>query len=123
MKNFAKSFLFGLGRRSVFVPWLFNFAAHSARSINFLRRRYEKWDWTYQSIEIGLDSNPNSAYYNDVPLNFFSRLVLENRYDFVIEVGAYTGDRSMRLSRLFPGLRVYDSMSHKTMSPSVNMKA
>jgi hypothetical protein len=97
-----KSLLLRLGSRSIFITWLFNAAALALHAVRLLPGRFAAGQrYTEQADRIG--SDPGAAFCNDPGLNFFARLILENGYNRVIELGAYTADRSLRLARLpFP---------------------
>jgi len=100
-----KQLFFFAAERSYRFVWLCNLWRFSWSSWRFLksRRRVE----AYRIVRGRIGSGRTDTYNNDHGLNFFARLILENRYAFVIELGSYTADRSIKLSKLFPQTKFY----------------
>jgi len=110
-----KQLFFFAAERSYRFVWLCNLWRFSWSSWRFLksRRRVE----AYRIVRGRIGSGRTDTYNNDHGLNFFARLILENRYAFVIELGSYTADRSIKLSKLFPQTKFY-ALILPTISPS-----
>lgn len=49
--------------------------------------------------------NRNTAFY-DMELNFLIRVILEGRYECVLEIGAFRGNRAADLKRLLPSIEI-----------------
>jgi hypothetical protein len=107
VKSTAKRLVFAAAQRNVFVAWAMNVVAYNCSAIGYLSSRYKDGtkNYTYSENQIGTD--PAAADHNDLGLNFFTRLILEHRYDFVIELGSFNLVRSKRLSKLFPNVRIH----------------
>ena len=69
--------------------------------------KYSDATLAYTKTGNRIGTNPGNTFFNDAGLNFFVRLILESRYDFVIEVGAHSLERSVKLKSLFPQLKVF----------------
>lgn len=104
MKVLKSLFFFAAGRSYRFV-WFCNICKFCWSSWRFLKSR--KRDESYPSIRGRIGAGRADTYNNDHGLNFFVRLILENRYAFVIELGSYTVDRSIRLAKLFRQTKFY----------------
>jgi hypothetical protein len=102
-----KTTAFRAGRGSILVPWLMNVGAYLVATVAKLPTKYSDRAVAYGEASGRIGSDPGAAYHNDIALNFFARLVMEKRFDFVIELGAYSLDRSLRLKKLFPELKVF----------------
>lgn len=107
MKRLLKSAVFSVGQRSVVLPWLANLAAFNVAATAYLPSRFRDGARDYGAQAGLIGSQPTAADHNDHGLNFFSRVILEHRYDFVIELGALTLDRARALARLFPQTRIF----------------
>ena len=103
--GFLKQLFFFAAERSYRFVWFANLSRFCWSSWRFLKSREQSR--TISSVQGRLGAGPADTYSNDHGLNFFARLILENRYAFVIELGSYTADRSIRLSKLFPQTKFY----------------
>lgn len=89
------------------ASWLSNMAAHTAEAIRHFPGHFKDRSLEYASAEGIVDTLPGHANVNDTALNFFARAILERDYDFVIEIGAYSLDRTQKLASLFPKKRFF----------------
>lgn len=105
MRKFLKNTALSLGETTITFPWLVNSITHSARLLSSIGSHYRDSESNYSAIAtIDPADTPD---FNDHELNFFIRLMLERKYDFVIELGAYTLSRSRTLHSCFPEVRIY----------------
>lgn len=102
-----KRMAFALGERNRLVPWAMNLIRFNARAVGWLPSRFsdERRSYTAEAGHIG--SMPDATYHNDLSLNFFARVLLEHRYEFVIELGAFSLERSKWLAAHFPSVEVH----------------
>ena len=105
MKSALRRCFLALGERSYFVVWLVQVIRFVSQTVCYFRTRRGELD--YPAVENRIAPDAGATLFNDHGLNFFSRLILENRYAFVIELGAFTAARSIRLAKLFPVVAVY----------------
>jgi hypothetical protein len=122
--GFLKQLFFFAAERSYRFVWGANLSRFCWSSWRFLksRRRME----AYPSVRGRLGAGAADTYSNDHGLNFFTRLILEKRYVFVIELGSFTADRSIKLSKLFPQTKFYalditDDFSSERMLDGVTL--
>ncbi len=105
MRNFLKNAALRLGEKTILFPWLVNSITHSAGLLSSVGAHYRDSVPDYSAVAT---IEPGDApSFNDHELNFFIRLILEQKYDFAIELGAYTLSRSKALSFYFPDVKVY----------------
>src|SRR5262245_11580883 len=102
-----KTAAYRAGHHSILATWLLNVGSYVCRTAARLPTKYSDRRTAYGEASNQIGSNPSAAYHNDPALNFFARLVLERRFDFVVELGAYSLDRSRRLKKLFPKLQCF----------------
>lgn len=102
MNGHLKSAVYAAGARTFLVPWAVNLISFNASALRYLptRRSDGTRNYTAEASQIG--TQPDAAYHNDMALNFFARLIVKYRYDFVIELGSYTLDRAWELATTFP---------------------
>jgi hypothetical protein len=98
---------FAAGRHTFLVPWALNSFAFLTSAVTKMPSRYRDGGKDYGTSAGNLGSDPAAAWENDLSVNFFARVILEHGYSFVIELGAYTCDRSWRLAKLFPNCKFY----------------
>jgi hypothetical protein len=91
---------------SFFANWLANVLVYNGRFLSILPNRYadERYDYTAESHAL---TKARPLRFNDLEGNFFIRLVLEQQYSHVIEIGAYHLERAAGIARLFPSVAVY----------------
>jgi hypothetical protein len=89
------------------ASWLSNMAAHTADAIRHFPGHFKDRSLEYASAEGIVGTLPRHANVNDTALNFFARAILEHNYDFVIEIGAYSLDRTKKLASLFPNKKFF----------------
>jgi len=94
-----------LGARSILVVWFANLVRFVAVAVRYLPSR--RSGLKYQEVDGQIGTHAAATDHNDLGLNFFSRLVLEYRYSFVMELGAFAANRSFKLAKLFPQTKVY----------------
>lgn len=95
-----------LAEKSVFISVLMNAAAIVADIAYFLPAHFrrKKHDYAFQHGKIG--TQPGNGALNDLPLSYFTHALLSNKYSFIIEIGAYTADRTLALKANFPHVDV-----------------
>lgn len=101
-KKHLKRIYFWIGERSIFAVWLLNLWRFEILAIRKLRSRYKDQRLTYSAEANHLGSQPGAADHNDHGLNFYARLLLQYRYDFIIELGAFSLERSRWLAKHLP---------------------
>src|SRR5262249_36016736 len=92
---------------SILVPWLVNLAMFNFRAFGWLPSRFHDRRRAYSAESGHIGSQPDATHHNDLSLNFYIPLIVQNRYDFLIELGAFSLDRSRFLASHFPDLRVH----------------
>jgi hypothetical protein len=102
-----KRLYFRLGERSIFVVWLLNLLIFNYKAIRKLPTRFSDRKRTYSAESDHIGTQPGAVDHNDLGLNFYVRLIIEYRYDFLIELGAFSRERSEWLAAHFPNLEVH----------------
>jgi hypothetical protein len=102
-----KAALFALAERSIFASYAMNAGAIACDLLRFMPSRFGDKSLDYRMVTGQIGTLPGNAALNDLPLAFFKSVILEGGYSYVIEIGAYSLDRSMALKRAFPKLPVY----------------
>lgn len=102
-----KRMVFALGERNRLVPWAMNLVRFNALALGWLPSRFsdERRRYTAEAGHIG--SMPDATYHNDLSLNFFARALIEHRYEVVIELGAFSLERSKWLAAHFQNVEVH----------------
>lgn len=105
MKTSLKRAFLAAANRSYYAVWAAQIARFVSQTIIYLPSR--RVALAYPSVADRINSDPAATLLNDHGTNFFTRVILEHHHDFVIELGAFTADRSLRLAKLFPHAKVY----------------
>lgn len=95
-------FIRSLCERTLFFPWAVNVGFHGIQIAGSIKERFSA-----PRFDTSGWLNPTVSSLNDHEVNFFARLILERKYDFAIELGAYDLARSKKLKALFPALNVF----------------
>src|SRR6516165_2587610 len=102
MRGLAKKAIGSLGQRSIATMWVANFVYFVSSACRSLPSRYKSGP-LYRSVHpigttmagITPGATANTA---DSPVNFFVRCALEDDYTYLIEIGAFGGQRAARLA-------------------------
>lgn len=97
-----KNFIYLRCERGLFLPWALNAGFHCIQIASSVKERF-----SVPRFDTSGWHNPTVSSFNDHEVNFFARLLLERKYDFVIEIGAYDLARSKKLKALFPSLNIF----------------
>jgi len=104
-KRSLKAWVDARGRRNILVPWLINVLHNVTLNLRALPDRFSDGASDFrEEAPIGI---AQSAPYNDQELNFFIRVALEQRYHFIIELGAFSLTRCRKMAEVLPGVKVY----------------
>jgi hypothetical protein len=102
-----KAALFALAERSILASYAMNAGSIAYDLLRFMPSRFGDKRLDYRMVAGQIGTQPGNAAPNDLPLAFFKSVILDGDYSYVIEIGAYSLDRSMALKRAFPKLPVY----------------
>ncbi len=102
-----KRIYYWLGERSVFVVWLVNLIMFNVRAVGWLPSRYRDKRRSYPTEAGHIGKQPAAVDHNDLGLNFYIRLIVQYRYETVIELGAFSMERATWLAKHFPEVRVH----------------
>lgn len=97
-----KRLYFWVGERSIAIVWLLNLLIFNWRTLKKLPTRYRDKRRAYAAESQNIGTQSSAADHNDHGLNFYTRLVVQHRYDFVIELGAYSLERSRWMAKHLP---------------------
>jgi hypothetical protein len=103
----VKAGLFALAERSIVASYMMNAGAIMCDLLRFLPSRFRDRTLGYRYVSDKIGTMPGNAAVNDLPLAFFKSVILDGDYSYVIEIGAYSLDRSMALKRTFPDIHIY----------------
>ena len=100
-KSISKRVLFSIGQRSIFIPWLFNYARFAIGGIRWLLPKFSDEGVCYPAMSAIGDRRYGAIdAVNDAALNFYFRVAMSGDYTHIMELGALSAIRILELHRL-----------------------